>query len=550
MVLSDRTAPHRMRRIRIMLLGGLAATGLMLSAEATSAPLPEGATAAPAPARDEGEGPFDILVIRGVTVIDGLGGPPIGPMDIVIEGNRIADIIPAGTPDVPLEANRPPHNATREIDAEGAYVLPGFVDAHAHGSVFGKAPDLSYGYKLWLAHGVTTIRSVTLADAATSAGEKARSARNEIAAPRIFNYQTIGAGWSGGRVETPDQARAWVRWAAKNNVDGVKIFNRGDETTAIIEAAVEEAAKLKLGSVAHLSQINVGDFNAEDAGDAGVGSITHFYGHFEALLKDETLAPYSNDYNYADEAKRFGQIPNLRHKAWGPGTEPWNAYLERQEARGVTFNPTFNIYSASRDLMKARTSEWHDKYTMPQLWNFFQSKKENHGSYFYDWTSENEYDWKQFFILFEKLVRDYSALGGRVTVGTDPGFIYKTWGFSYVEELEMLREAGFTPLEIMRAATSDGAAEIYAPKGEPAPFGAVRRGMLADLVIVDENPLENLKVLYGTGHRRLNLETGEIERVGGVRYTIKDGIVYDAKALLEEVAQAVAEEKARMGAPD
>jgi hypothetical protein len=62
-------------------------------------------------------------------------------------------------------------------------------------------------------------------------------------------------------------------------------------------------------------------------------------------------------------------------------------------------------------------------------------------------------------------------------------------------------------------------------------------------VIVDQNPLQNLNVLYGTGHPRLNDATGKIERVGGVRYTIKDGIVYDAKRLLADVAAMVERQK-------
>ncbi len=71
--------------------------------------------------------------------------------------------------------------------------------------------------------------------------------------------------------------------------------------------------------------------------------------------------------------------------------------------------------------------------------------------------------------------------------------------------------------------------------------------MLADLVIVGENPIQNLKVLYGTGAVRLNDETGQPERVGGVLYTIKDGIVYDAKQLLVDVARMVKQQKQERG---
>ena len=81
------------------------------------------------------------------------------------------------------------------------------------------------------------------------------------------------------------------------------------------------------------------------------------------------------------------------------------------------------------------------------------------------------------------------------------------------------------------------------PKGKPIEFGVVRPGLLADLVIVDQNPLENLKVLYGTGALKLNEKTGKTEWVGGVKWTIKDGIVYDAKKLLADVARMVEKQK-------
>jgi len=70
----------------------------------------------------------------------------------------------------------------------------------------------------------------------------------------------------------------------------------------------------------------------------------------------------------------------------------------------------------------------------------------------------------------------------------------------------------------------------------------VKPGLLADLVIVDQNPLQNFKVLYGTGAVRLNDKTGKPERVGGIKYTVKDGIVYDARKLLQDVAAMVAKQ--------
>jgi imidazolonepropionase-like amidohydrolase len=138
-------------------------------------------------------------------------------------------------------------------------------------------------------------------------------------------------------------------------------------------------------------------------------------------------------------------------------------------------------------------------------------------------------------------VNEYKNRGGRVTTGSDSGFIFQLYGFAYIREMELLREAGFHPLEIIRSATLNGAEAL----GMDDQIGTVTVGKLADFVVVSENPLENLKVLYGTGAIKLT-EDNEVVRVGGVKYTIKDGIIYDAKALLQEVKQMVDAEKKRL----
>jgi imidazolonepropionase-like amidohydrolase len=131
-------------------------------------------------------------------------------------------------------------------------------------------------------------------------------------------------------------------------------------------------------------------------------------------------------------------------------------------------------------------------------------------------------------------INEYKNRGGRVTAGSDNGFIYQTYGFGYIRELELLREAGFHPLEVIRSAT------LYPAQKD---LGTLEQGKLADIVLVDQNPLKNLQVLYGTGAIKLD-ENGNTKRVGGVRYTIKDGIVYDAKQLLKDVKNIVDKAKA------
>jgi imidazolonepropionase-like amidohydrolase len=494
----------------------------------------------PAPDRrdGEGEGPFERLIIRGATVIDGTGAPPAGPMDIVIEGNRIVQIANVGVPHVAIKDANRPQGATKEIDAHGAYVLPGFINLHGHVGGATKSPNAEYPYKLWMAHGITTIRGVPAANVAWTQSEKKRSAQNKIVAPRIIAFHTLGSGedWKGGSVHTPKKAKEWVQWAAQQGVEGLKFFNHDPD---ILKAAIDEAHKFKMGTVAHIAQPMVAQTNALDAARLGLDNMTHYYGLFEALYKNEDVQHWPPNFNYNDEQHRFSQVAYQWDKIHARGSEQWQALIEEFLKLDFIIDPTMTAYLAGRDVMRERDAEWHTEYTLPSLWDFYTPNRENHGSYFFNWTSWDEIAWKNFYRVWMSFLNDYKNAGGRVTVSDDASFIYNLWGFGYIEEMELLQEAGFHPLEVIRGATLHAAQAIFEPKGKSIEFGAIRPGLLADLVIVEENPIENLKVLYGTGFLKLNDETGKMERVGGVKYTIKDGIVYDAAKLREDIREMV-----------
>jgi imidazolonepropionase-like amidohydrolase len=494
---------------------------------------------------DEGGGPYERLVIRGVTVIDGTGAPPRGPMDVVIENDRITSVRSVGYPLVEIEPQGRPAAGDREIDGQGMYLLPGFVDMHAHTGGTGKAPQASYVYKLWMGHGITTSRGVPHGGFEWQLREKAASAANEIVAPRMFAYVRpgSGAGWGGRLVASPEVAREWVRWAATEVVDGQTIdgIKLGAYDPEIMEALIDEAHAHGLETVAHLDQMGVGRMTALDAAEAGLDMMTHYYGLMESMLTDYSIQDWPLDYNYNDEQDRFGQVARLWYQAAEPGSEAWNGLIDRFLELDFGIDPTMTIYEASRDVMRAREAEWHDDYTLPGLWDFYQPSRRAHGSYWFYWTTEDEVHWKRFYQKWMRFLNDYKNAGGIVTTGSDSGFIYKLYGFDYIRELELLREAGFHPLEVIRSATHYGARMLHQHGEEDPDFGIVRPGMKADLVLVEENPLENLKVLYGTGAVKLDDETGEVTRVGGVRWTIKDGIVYDAPRLLEDVRRMVRE---------
>jgi hypothetical protein len=370
------------RRLGYSLLGGALIVALTApgAAQEKAKPATERqwqwpASVEPAPDRraSEGEGPFDRLIIRGATMIDGTGARAEGPVDIVIEKNRIADIRVVGVPGVPIrQANRPGW-ATREVDATGMYVLPG-IFVYVEPSL-GQAPAV-----VGRAGAVPSFLSPRAGGA--------------VAAPG-------GLVASGPKVDVPPPLTAegmarYVAWAAEKGVDGFKLL-----------------------------------------------------------------------------------MPN----------------------------------------------------------------RELHGACFVNWTTGDKIAWKQNFRLWMDFLNDCKNRGGRVTVGSDSAGPFEQFGFEYVRELELMQEAGFTPLEVVRAATMVGAQTLFEPKEKPIEFGILRPGLLADLVIAPLNPLANFKVLYGTGTMRLNDQTGEVEHVGGVRYVVKDGILYDARKLLADVAAIAREPK-------
>ena len=496
-----------------------------------------------APSRHEGEGPFPRLIIRGTTLIDGTGGPPRGPVDIVIENNRITNVASVGYPGAPIDTAGRPKNATREIDGSGLYVLPGIVDLHVHQGTKQKAPESEYYNKLWLAHGITSVRGVPFASYAYSIGEKRRSEKNEITAPRYWVYQRPGTGWGKGQVQNPQQAREWVRWLAQNGGDGLKL---GAERPDIMAALLDEAKKFGLGSTAHLQQTGVAQMNADEATRLGLQTVTHFYGLFESMYENNSVQPWPVNMNYSNEQDRFGQVA----RQWSlvkPGGEKWNELLKKFKERDVTLDPTMVAYLTGRDMFHHMNAPWHQKYTLPTLWAYYQPNRTNHGSYWYYWTTWDEVAWRNFYRVWMQFLNDYKNMGGRVTASSDAGFIFNTPGFSTIQEMELLQEAGFHPLEVIRGATYHAAETLLKPKGITTPdFGVVRPGALADLLVVDQNPVENLKVLYGIGALKLNDQTGKPEWVGGVKYTIKDGIIYDAKQLLADVAKMVEDQRKKM----
>ncbi|MFQ5447128.1 MAG: amidohydrolase family protein, partial [Saprospiraceae bacterium] len=426
-----------------------------------------------------------------------------------------------------------------ELDCEGMYLLPGFVDMHAHIGGKEQGTPAEYVFKLWMGHGVTTIR-----EPACGSGldwvldQKEKSAKNLITAPRIQAYTVFGQG-AEKPISTPEEARQWVRDNAKRGADGIKFFGAPPE---IMAAALDENKKLGLRSACHHAQMDVARWNVLNSARAGLTSMEHWYGLPEALFGDRIVQHYPVDYNYQNEMNRFEEAGKLWQQAAPPYSDHWNAVMKELLDLDFTIDPTFNIYEANRDLQRARRAEWHEEYTLPSLWRFYSPNPHSHGSYWFHWGTEQEVAWRKNYQLWMTFINEYKNRGGRVTTGSDSGFIYQLYGFAYIRELELLREAGFHPLEVIKSATLNGAEAL----GMADDIGTVQVGKLADFVIVEENPLANFQLLYGTGAIELG-ENGDVVRAGGVKYTVKDGIVYVAKKLLADVREMVRKAKEEEG---
>ena len=467
------------------------------------------------------------FAIRNATIVDGNGTPASGPADILIEGNRITRVVFLDPVAVRAGyAERP--KADTQIDATGKYVLPGLINAHAHLQDERSRVPQPYDYtlKLWLACGITSVREVGADTTLKIIAMRDRAARGEVASPRIFVY----ARFSNRPVPTtPEEARLRVRELKRMGADGMKILGLDRD---IMAAALDEAHKLGL-RVAH--HVGVEETNALDDARFGTTSIEHWYGIPDAAIPDGRQH-FPSSYNYRNEVDRFRWAGRLWREA---DPELLRRVLDTLIAAKVAWVPTLDIYEASRDLQRAQTQPWFADYLHPTLEEYFRPDPANHGSYFLGWSSTDETYWKENYRIWMAALRDFERMGGVIGTGDDAGFIYQMYGFGLLRELELHQEAGFQTMQVIQHATGNGARIL----GRESDLGRVRAGFLADLIIVNGNPLENLKVLYPTGVDEVRDE--KIVHGGGVEWTIKDGIPYHAPTLLADVKAMVAEARSK-----
>jgi imidazolonepropionase-like amidohydrolase len=463
------------------------------------------------PARLHGTQPKR-LVIRNTTVIYGSGKPAFGPVDVVVDQGVITA--------VGARTGATGAQADAVIDGTGKYVMPGMVNTHMHWHeerAPGVPQPIQYERNLYLAAGVTTARELG-GNLAKSKRWQRESDAHTIVSPRIVAFTRP----STGKLATPEEIRQGVRDAKAAGADGLKLmFLDRDQ----LEATMLEAKAQGLATTTH---IGVEETTARDYIELGVNSIEHFYGIADAAL--DGVQQFPPDMNYSNEFHRFARAGELYAQA---DPAKLRDVVELMAEKGVAWSPTLSIYEASRDAIRAQNLPWYREYLHPSMELFWRPNLENHGSYFVGWGNTQEVRWRQNYRIWMDALRHFARHGGVVTTGDDAGYIYSLYGFGLVRELELHEEAGFHPLEVIAHATSNGAGLL----GLSNRIGKVRVGFTADLLVVNGNPLENLRVLNPAGTDVV--VNGQVVRGGGAEWTIKDGIPYHGPTLMAEVREMV-----------
>ena len=405
--------------------------------------------------------------IVGATIVDVATGEVVPAQTVVVADGSIVEIGPAA--DLVLA-----DDVTR-IDGTGRFLLPGLTDMHAH--VFTEDGLVPY-----LANGITTVRNMW-------GGPMALAMREDVAAGRIPGPRVLTAGqlldgapkiWAGStEVADADHAAQLVAQQAADGYDFVKVYSR--LSPELLDAILAAGAEHGIAVAGHVPQ----DAPMMDAVRNGMRTAEHFTGMLSAVLADESL-------------------PNPDLASFDERAHPLVKALGRGE-----MDPDALVDNAKVARLGAELAE-HDFWLVPTIGvmkNFTSLPRPPHPDAARYVTPADRALIKMLTaggspmvepdllagedVLYHvraRVLRDLHAAGAKMLVGTDDSL---QLGFVVVDEMEALVDAGLAPLDVLRAATL-GAADYL---GERGAMGEVVVGAVADLILVDSNPLEDLGAL-------------------------------------------------------
>jgi imidazolonepropionase-like amidohydrolase len=417
------------------------------------------------------------LAVTHVTVIDGKGGDPQPDRTVLISDDRI----------VSISDSSPPEGA-RVIDGRGKFLIPGLCDMHVH--LAGVTADPKWSrttlLPLLIANGVTTVRDMG-GDLVALQNWRKEIAGGNLIGPRIY---AAGPMLDGGQSEppallaisAPDEGRAAVRDLKAKGVDFIKVLSRLDRESYL--AVADEAKKRAIPFVGHVPNA----LRASEVSDAGQKSIEHIFysnlafdcsAHETDLRKKSTEARAKKDSAAAaaarDEANAsFSQEKAaelwqtlVRNKTWVVPTLVAIRTLAQQREAAKSPQPCLAYLPPA--LRKSWAPGEIDKQISPEVAQWYLAQFQND----------------------MKLARAMHAAGVQMMAGSDSLDPFNFPGPSLHEELKLLTEAGFTPLQALQAATSKPAEFLKATS--EGGWGTIQAGKAADLVLLDADPLADIE---------------------------------------------------------
>jgi imidazolonepropionase-like amidohydrolase len=430
-----------------------------------------------------------VVVLSGVDVIDGTGGPVKKNQVVVLRGNRIDAVADAGTIELPA------HAQVRELT--GHTLIPGIVGMHNHTHMPGIPFLGEAAARLNLASGVTTIQTAGSASPDAELQLAAAIERGEIPGPNVFASSQYVTGTSGSSAmeqpATPEEARASVRRWASLGVDWIKIYRHIQPDIA--QAVIDEAHGQGLRVTGHLCSLTF-----REAAAMGIDRIEH------GLIA-------ASDF---DDQKVVGECPGgsvARIEALDPGGAEVQKLIRFLVEQDVTLTSTLAIIEShfphrpqgeERALRFLSTAQLAD-YEERQL----RLKKD---------ASQAVYTESVFrkMLLFE---RDFVRAGGRLVAGPDTGR-HVLPGLGDQRNYELLQEAGFSLVETIQIMTRNGAIAL----GISEKVGSIEPGMRADLVVLRSDPttLRQIVTVYKHGKAHVPSELlagleGQVGASGPVR---------------------------------
>jgi imidazolonepropionase-like amidohydrolase len=414
------------------------------------------------------------LVLTHVTIIDATGAPAQPDMTVVIRGDRISEIGKSGTIQAPQGAH--------VVDAKGKFLIPGVWDMHVHWLHKDYLP-------LFIANGVTGIR-IMWGDPMHHQWRQ-EIAQGTLVGPRMAIASPIVDGpkpiWPGSTaVGTADEGRQAVIQSKKDGADFIKVYSRLPRDAYF--AIADEAKKQGIPFAGHVP----GPVSVIEASDAGQKSIEHFTGILEACsTREEELRKAGEE---AWSKLPPGQAFPSRATVYALGRQRLETFSPEKAnalfahlARNHTWQcPTLTVL---RNMAFIKDTAIHDdprvKYMPPEMisgWNPKDDFRLN------DKTDEDFELGRAAYRKLKELVGPMHRAGVEFLAGTDVLNPYCFPGFSLHDELTLLVEAGLSPMEALQAATLNPARYL----GQDKDLGTVEKGKIADLVLLDASPLDDI----------------------------------------------------------